>query len=104
MSTLLSLVITNEDSTTVIAVEGEIDVSSVAELENALNRHLGDSSHLVLDLSRVTFMDSSGIHALIDADAVSRDHECGFAIRNPARAVRRILEIAGVWAQLPIEA
>ena len=55
------------DSVLIAAVEGEIDSSNAAELRLALSERLPSAaSALVLDLSDVTYVDSSGIHLLFD--------------------------------------
>ncbi len=51
----------------VAAVEGEIDGSNAADLRLALSERLpSTASALVLDLSQVRYLDSSGIHLLFD--------------------------------------
>jgi anti-anti-sigma factor len=55
------------DTVLVASVDGEIDSSNAAELRLALSERLPSaSSALVLDLSDVGYLDSSGIHLLFD--------------------------------------
>jgi anti-sigma B factor antagonist len=75
---------------TVLGLVGEFDLAAepvlLRELETAL-----PSPTLVLDLTRVTFMDSTGLRLLLEADAHARDngHRC-MIVRGPG--VHRVIE------------
>ncbi len=73
-----------------LSVVGEVDLATAPELSKALSRSGPD---LDLDMSRCTFMDSSGISALIEAKAGSVP---GLAIVRPSTAVRRVLDLCGL--------
>ena len=49
-----------------------------------------------LDLSRITFIDSTGLRVLLEADAAARANGHSFTMRTPSAPVERILEIAGL--------
>jgi anti-sigma B factor antagonist len=51
---------------------------------------------VVLDLAAVTFMDSTGLSALMDAQADSARNGWDFSVRRPSDAVRRVVELAGL--------
>ena len=55
-----------------------------------------------VDMSAVTFIDSSGLHALYRC-AVELDGKAPLTIRNPSRFVRSLLEIAGFGDMTEIE-
>jgi anti-sigma B factor antagonist len=82
-----------------IAVSGELDIASAPRLRDVCARPVHDGGVLVvLDLTGVTFLDSTGLHALIDA------HETpGERLRivvGPAAA--RVIDIAQLRDRLPI--
>ena len=58
---------------------------------------------LVLDLSGVTFLDSTGIGALIDLSHDAEDLAVTFGLRNPGPRVVRILQMTGLDARWPVE-
>jgi anti-anti-sigma factor len=61
---------------TVAVVEGEIDISNSIELETELSHAVPNGARgLVLDLSSVTFIDSSGIRTLFDLAARLGHHQ-----------------------------
>ena len=56
----------------VVDVSGEVTFSNVAGLSRRLEQALSRARHLVVDLSDVTFIDSSGLSALLTASATAR--------------------------------
>ena len=88
---------------TVLAVSGEIDLDSVAALAAADDSALaGGAAELWIDLADTRFMDSSGLHVLLDTRARTRDLNRRLAIICPAGPVRRLFDVAGVTEQLPV--
>jgi anti-sigma B factor antagonist len=77
-------------------VTGEIDMSTCAELAGAITPHLGAGHTVVIDLSGVTFFDSSAIRVLIQSRDRALTADSVLAIRDPSDLVRRVLTVAGV--------
>jgi anti-anti-sigma factor len=85
-----------------IAVSGEIDIANAGEVEQELVRvEASDASAIVLDLSEVTFMDSTTVRLLLTADARSRHDGRRLALRRPSASVRRVLRLVGIEDRLP---
>jgi anti-anti-sigma factor len=51
---------------------------------------------VALDLAEVTFMDSTGLTTLMDAQLAARSNGWAFEIRRASPAVKRVFELAGV--------
>ncbi len=82
----------------VVALHGELDIASADGLAEALVEVAG--STLVVDLSDLTFIDSTGIGALVLARNRILAHGQGeLVLSRPGGIVRRVLEIVGlsVW-------
>lgn len=75
----------------VVHIGGEIDASTVPALDRALTEAAGLASHVVIDLAQVTFVDSSGLGALIVARQSAREHDGSLSLVSPPPAVRRLL-------------
>jgi anti-anti-sigma factor len=87
---------------------GELDLNTVETFRTRLDETLttkGDNrrSLVVLDLSDVTFCDSTGLHTLLDA--ASRCRQLGVTLRlvNVVAAVHRVMELTGTLGQFNVE-
>ena len=85
-----------------ICPSGAVDVATVGQLREQIEKVTATGAkHVVLDLRRTTFLDSSGLHLLLDADAASRADGWDFGlIGGPAR-VQRVFDLTGARARLP---
>jgi anti-anti-sigma factor len=90
-----SVVSVGDDVT--VAVEGEVDRASSASLGAAL-ADVCDArpATITLDLANLSFLDSSGVHCLLDAANRAAAIGCDLAVRRPTGIVLRVLEICGV--------
>lgn len=79
------------DGVDVVALRGELDVATADGLSDWLIDRAG--SLLVVDLSDLTFMDGSGITALVIARNHLREHGGDLCLTRPRRLVRQALEI-----------
>ncbi|MEU3401255.1 stage II sporulation protein AA (anti-sigma F factor antagonist) [Streptomyces filamentosus] len=88
--------------TAVLAVAGELDMETAGRLQERLTEQFGAGRRrLVLDLSALDFMDSSGLNVLIQAVNEARETGGDLYLAAPTPAVRRILEITGVTTTIP---
>src|SRR5436309_7709403 len=90
---------------TVVVAKREIDFLTapalVAELDRAINE--GDGK-VVVDLCDVTFMDSSGAHALLEASKRLRAMGRGFSVICVRGSISRLLEILGLGDRFALHA
>ena len=86
----------DEGVAAIIHCHGELDVSVCGDLRAAIERvSTPDLTLLRIDTTDLSFMDSSGLHCLVDTE--SRCHEHGTLLEViPSRPVTRLLKIAGV--------
>lgn len=76
---------------------GELDLATAEQLEQAVMRELaGGPSALVLDLSRVSFMDSVALGALLRCEGRAREDGLRFAIKAGSGQPQRLLELCGL--------
>jgi anti-sigma B factor antagonist len=91
------------DGCELLSVEGELDIATAPRMIAALNEAFASLSFpLVVDLSRVDFMDSTGLALLMNAHrrAMRRGH--GFAICCPNGPLSRVFEIADMVETLRV--
>jgi anti-sigma B factor antagonist len=81
----------------VLTLSGEADLTTVAELTEALTAQLANGAqHLTVDLSRLGFADSAVIRALVLADRTLKKRGGGLALTHPQPVVARALSLLGV--------
>lgn len=98
MSTPLTIESRREgEAAAVLALAGEVDVSNVGEARAAALSLLEDGTkRLILDISGVTYMDSSGLGMLVGVLKRLRESEGELAIAGAAPGVKRLFEITGL--------
>ena len=80
----------------VVIVE-ELDLSRVAELRAELRRVvIGSDAHVVVDCTRMTFIDSTGIAVLLEGHALLQARGRRMVIANVRPRLRRAFEVLGV--------
>jgi len=80
-----------------VTVAGEVDIATSPQLRDACLRAVNEGAGDVhLDLAGVTFLDSSGISVLVQAQQRLVALGRGFELRTVSRPARRVLEIAGL--------
>ena len=81
----------------VVSVGGEVDLETATRLGDAALEALRDlSSHLVLDLSGVSFMDSTGLKVLLSLQRSAALAGGSLTVAGATRPVRRILTLTGL--------
>ena len=91
------------DGYELLAVEGEIDIATAPRMIAALNEVLAEiATPLVVDLSNVVFMDSTGLALLINARRRVVRRGQGFAIVCPPGPIVRVFEIADMVESLRV--
>ncbi|MGK2878934.1 MAG: STAS domain-containing protein [Solirubrobacterales bacterium] len=89
-----SVEVSSADGARRVALSGELDIATVDQLSAALERlSIAGAERLIIDLSAVTFMDSSGLRVLILAnrDAASGGYE--FVVVTGDSPAKRVLEL-----------
>ena len=94
--------ITRDGGVITAYVSGEIDHHNAKSARRRIDRELETSSpeELILDLSAVSFMDSSGLGVVLGRYKLLKERGGSMRIRGASRPVGRILKMAGVYALL----
>ncbi|GAA4261441.1 STAS domain-containing protein [Dactylosporangium darangshiense] len=88
---------TQPDDQIVIVLRGELQQATVAQFRQAVTEVLAARpAQLVIDLSLITFMDSSGLSALVGARHACDKTGCRVAVSGLSPAVRRALHATGL--------
>ena len=99
----LRFAVEHDEERVTVHLAGELDCASAATGHLALSRAGAREKEVVLDLSRVVFVDASGIRFLLSAQRRARAADRRLIVRRPSRSVRRMLELTGARPLLAID-
>lgn len=90
----------------VVALSGELDLATADTLRSCLGPLVQGASapdRLVLDLSDLSFVDASGISALLVVQRALDSRGGTLVLRSPSRLVRRVMKVLELEQVLPVE-
>src|SRR2546421_12269830 len=103
MEVALDITVHSERGCVIAAVTGEIDISTVGELRERLFELAEGSEPLIVDLDRVTFIDSAGLGALIGTSRRAAEHGGTLRAVCTQPQARKLLWMTGVDRRVPLE-
>ena len=91
----------------VLSPTGELDMATAPEFEEASERAQGGSA-ILIDLREMTFIDSTGIRALLQVYSAGQNGHSTVSFIRGQRHVQRVLQLVGVeqllaWTDPPAE-
>jgi anti-sigma B factor antagonist len=87
----------------VVSLCGELDLANASTAEAALDASLqDDETPVVIDMSKLEFIDSTGIALLVAALGHNGEEARVRFVPSPAPAVTRVLELTGLAERLPL--
>jgi anti-sigma B factor antagonist len=86
--------VSNLGDRVVVALKGEVDLESSPEARELLLTSVAADRNVLVDLSAVTYIDSSGVASLVEALQASRKKGTQFALAAASEPARRVLELA----------
>ena len=93
-----------DDDVVVIAVAGEVDIATVPKLQQAISEVLAaPPARVEVDLAGVSFLDSTGIGALVAGRNRAAEIGVRFVVANPRSIVRRVLDVSGLLGPLGVD-
>ena len=93
----------DEGDVTVLAVAGEVDVYTAPKLRERLVELVGEGKHrLVVDMTKVEFLDSTGLGVLVGGLKRVRSHDGAMALVCGQERILKIFRITGLTKVFPI--
>lgn len=84
------------ECTLVVRLEGELDVYSAGDLHNRLRETETGCTDVVIDLSRLSFMDCAGLREIVEAGKRARSRGGRLSLIDGPPAVRRLFTLTGL--------
>jgi anti-anti-sigma factor len=100
---LVTISALRERGDTILVVRGDVDMATASFLWESVEHVLPDSERVIVDLSDVDFLDSSGLSVFVRAHRRLREAGGALVLRSPNPGVRRVLELTGLAQVLTIE-
>lgn len=96
---------TREDSDyTIIELDGEVDLSCSPDARMQILDCLDKTQNLLVDLSRVTYIDSSGVASLVEGFQTAKKKALKFGLISVSDSVMSVLQLARLDKVFPIHA
>jgi anti-sigma B factor antagonist len=93
----LGLDVRERTGAAVVFIRGEIDIHTCNQLEATLGRLVEEGTGpVVLDMTDVSFIDSSGLRTLITAHGALAERDRAFTLENPSPMTKRLLEVTSL--------
>jgi anti-sigma B factor antagonist len=85
-----------------LALHGELNLAAAKRLDATVHDLVLETPELVLDLSRVTFIDCCGLSAILRCHQACRDGSCSLTLLHPSEQVRELLARVGLLDRLAV--
>jgi anti-sigma B factor antagonist len=96
--------LTKDSEGGVLTLEGELDLETAPEFDRQLDRiHTTEVTRVLIDLSGVTFMDSTGLSSIVRASRFAESNGHSLVLRRGPRQVQRLFELTGIESRLTFE-
>lgn len=93
---MLNITRQDEGDIVIMVLEGRVDSDGASVLENTLRQVVAQQSYrIILEMSRVSYMNSAGLRSLADTLTECREHNGDLRIVAITAKVRRVFEIIG---------
>jgi anti-anti-sigma factor len=94
-----------DDDTAValVALSGEYDISRTAELRDSILMKHSDEPMVEVDMSEVSFLDSSALRAMLEVHGVLAQQGVSMTLSNASLPVRRLLAVVGMSEVFGVE-
>lgn len=90
----MSFVEKKEDDILIVNVNGDVDLENSDSLREQVSAALESNSAVSVNMSEVSYIDSSGIAALIESRQKAEEANKSFKIQKPSEAVISVLKMA----------
>jgi anti-anti-sigma factor len=98
----ISISTQRRDQTVTVGVAGEIDLAAGVAVEAAIMSAVAnqDVDKVLVDLTAVTFLDSSGMSVLLKGRRLADERAVTYRVAGADGIVRKVLDLTGVWPLL----
>lgn len=93
---------TVDNSIAILEIEGSLSSDMKVEFDNEINRYVGKPIHIILDLSKVAFVDSATLGSIIKFYSIFRKNGRHLLISSINRKIYDVFRLTGITKQIKI--
>ena len=86
----------------VISLTGEVDMNYSPQARRQILDHLDERSHVLVDLSKVSYIDSSGVASLVEGLQKAKSNQLRFGLVGASRASMMVLRLSRLDRVFPL--
>jgi len=94
--------IRSEGPYTIVALSGEVDLHYSPQAREQILKYLGNKNHVLVDLSAVKYIDSSGIASLVEGYQLAKNNNLRFGLIGVSSPAMQVLQLARLETVFPI--
>ena len=94
--------VNNDGQYTVISLSGEVDLHYSPTARKQILKYLGNNNNVLVDLSGVEYIDSSGVASLVEGYQLAKQNSLVFGLINPSESSMHVLALARLDKIFPI--
>ena len=102
MSDHFTVEVRADDGSLTLCLAGDLDLATAGTLQACLEQVDGAVRSVVLDLTDLTFLDSSGLNVFVHAHERLTAEARELVLANPRASVRRVLDVSGIDQLIPV--
>lgn len=87
----------------IVVLEGEVDLHYSPVARKSILENLKKNNHVLVDLSSVKYIDSSGIASLVEGFQLARNKKLNFGLVGVSDAATQVLKLARLDKVFPIK-
>lgn len=91
-----------EGSCSIITLTGDVDLETSPQAREQILQALKNNQHVLVDLSEVEYIDSSGIASLVEGYQDAKGRNLSIGLVNISDAARQVLQLARLDQVFPI--
>jgi len=91
-----------QDRFTIVLLKGDVDLYYSPRAREAILENLNNKQNVLVDLSQVTYIDSSGVASLVEGYQMAKDHDLEFGLVGVSDAAINVLQLARLDKVFPI--
>ncbi len=92
----LKIQVSTEGNSAVVTCNGRLTMGAAANFKSHLKKLVKESRRVVIDLSGVTYMDSSGLGAVVGVYVTAKTHQCELRLVNFNQQIRQLFSFTNV--------